>query len=57
MPTWDLAKSPFEKPTACSMARLAARSTPWVTAEDHFFCKDFVLGVFGIMKLHFLYSF
>jgi hypothetical protein len=39
------------------MARLAARSTPWVTAEDHFFCKDFVLGVFGIMKLHFLYSF
>ena len=34
MPIWGLAKSASVKPTACSMARLAARSTPSVTAEE-----------------------
>ena len=33
-PTWDFLKSAALKPTACSIARLAARSAPSTTMEE-----------------------
>jgi hypothetical protein len=44
-PICDFRKSAHENPTACSIARLAARSTPSVTACDHFRCR---LSVFRV---------
>ena len=40
MPTCDFRKSAHVNPTACNIARLAARSIPSVTACDHFRCND-----------------
>src|SRR5205085_3486137 len=39
MPIWDFLKSSLEKPTACSIARLAARSAPSTIAEEYARCK------------------
>src|SRR3954470_5161212 len=39
MPIWDFLKSSVEKPTACNMARLAARSAPSTTADEYARCK------------------
>ncbi len=40
IPTCDFLKSAFENPTACSIARLAARSTPSVTILEYCRCPD-----------------
>jgi hypothetical protein len=38
MPTWDFLKSDRVNPTACSIARLAARSGPSVTQQEYLRC-------------------
>src|SRR5688500_8121353 len=39
MPICDLLKSSVEKPTACNIARLAARSAPSTTWDEYARCK------------------
>src|SRR3954469_11803821 len=39
MPICDLPKSSLENPTACNIARLAARSAPSTTADEYARCK------------------
>src|ERR1041384_5658390 len=53
MPIWDFWKSSFEKPTACNIARLAARSAPSTIRDAQAHCKLEAAAFFINTDAHF----